>query len=473
MRVSVQPEDVLPLFGKLFSRAVVKELIDIAASGQTMYWRVLTPLVVLWGMVYQRLNPDHSCDAYVSHLHSGAADELDRADPHRQPLSQRLVSESNAGYVQGRNRLPLAVLQQAWQLAGAEAQRAGGAAGRWQGHAVRLLDGTTFRLPPEGDLVESYGQSRNQHGSAHWVQARALLACDLFSQAAVGLAEADYLTDETELVLPIAQQEQEAHSLYLGDRHFGIYRVVQAFVAHQQDVLLRLTTRQAQALLQRNGQPTTLASGQSCLVLWQPTRHDQCFTDLPTPPIAGRLLYFRVQEAGFRPFDLYLFTTLLDEERYPTEALGQLYAQRWQVEIRFRHIKTALEMETFAVHSTALFRKELAAGLLTYNLVCILITQAAIGHQLQPNGLSFKRCLRRIYDLLTKGVPAHVQQQGLVADWLLNRLAKCRLPHQPNKVRHEPRQVRAKPRIYPTLKGDRTSARHQLLAEFAEVATKS
>jgi hypothetical protein len=41
--------------------------------------------------------------------------------------------------------------------------------------------------------------------------------------------------------------------------------------------------------------------------------------NLPTPDIEGRLLYLRVEQPGFRPIDLYLFTTLSDPLQYPTQ----------------------------------------------------------------------------------------------------------------------------------------------------------
>ncbi len=74
--------------------------------------------------------------------------------------------------------------------------------------------------------------------------------------------------------------------------------------------------------------------------------------------------------------DVYLFTTLTDEQVYSIDALCHLYCQRWNVEVHFRHVKTALEMESLTCsHSDS---KELAAGLLTYNLICVLMTQAAL-----------------------------------------------------------------------------------------------
>ncbi|GMV27793.1 MAG: hypothetical protein AMXMBFR58_38240 [Phycisphaerae bacterium] len=88
------PADILPLFQHLFGRAQLQQWLRLA--GITLSWRALTPVVVLWGMIYQRLNGDHTCEAVVCYLRSGAVDELDPADHHAVPLSRRLRSESTS-----------------------------------------------------------------------------------------------------------------------------------------------------------------------------------------------------------------------------------------------------------------------------------------------------------------------------------------------------------------------------------------
>ncbi len=467
--VKVSPEELMPLFGDTLSRSTVKGIIE-NIPGVTLYWRVLTPLVILWCFILQRLNHDHSCDEIVSHLHTGAVDDIDAADPHPTPLSQRLSSESNAAYVQGRNRLPLALLQKASRRIREEMETWQGDKGLWKGLSVRLLDGTTFRLPPEGDLVATYGQSSNQYGRNHWVKVRALAAFDLMNQALVAVEEAAYTVGETALVYKVMQQDNAPQALYIGDANFGIYRVMQVTAAADKDGLYRLSFRRAKKLLKAAKLPTKLLSGSDHQITWRASRKDQVFPDLPQPPIVGRLIYVRVQEDGFRPFDVYLFTTLLEVELYPMADICALYCRRWQVEIDFRHIKTTLDMEYFVVKSAAMFRKELAAGLLTYNLICAFMLKAALAAHILPTQLSFSQCWRRVRDLLLKGVPRWVyEQEGQILTHFWRRLARCRIHHAHHKVLHEPRKVRRRPRVYPALKGSRADARQEVLKNMALV----
>jgi hypothetical protein len=465
-------EELFPVFRSCFTRATIRQLLVQSAPTTTFYWRLFTPLIVLWCLIVQRLSADHTGDALLSHLHSGAADALDPDDLHPQPLSQRLQSESTSAYTQGRERMPRALLTaasrqvvqtvQAW-LADTPTPP------RWKGHAVRLLDGTTFRLAPTPDLVTTYGQARNQHGDGYWVIVRSVASFCLFTQQCCGLAEDRPTVSESALTRAVLEADQP-DTVFVGDCNFGVYRVAQVAQALRQHVVLRRQARQARALLRANGYRGPLASGLDWPVRWACGKDTQVDPTLPCEPLDGRLIFVRLVKAGFRPIDLYLFTSLTDPQAYPVADLVALYGLRWQVEIDYRHIKTTLAMDEFTAQTPEMFRKELAAGLLTYNLICATLVQAAERAQLTPNRLSFQRALRRVRDALLTGVPAWVLHTGQVATYLLERLAQCRLAHQPLKIVHEPRKVRRRPQVFPALKGDRNTARQQVLQQLGAVA---
>lgn len=451
--------ELLPLYQELFSRPVVQGYLQAAHAH--LRWCLLTPLVILWGLVFQRLSSDHTTDAVVSYLRAGGADRLDPDPRQPEPLSRRLRSESNSAYVQGRNRLPLGVLQNALgRVRQWIATQYGPETLTWKGHAVRSLDGTTFRLPFRPALIKAYGRAANQHGMSDWVVAKSVVAFCLHTQAAIAFAEGRGTTNEVALARSVIEQDPVADSVYVADRVFGIYWFVQITDALHHPVVVRLQDRVARRLLQTVGRKR-LPSGTERRVVWDAQPRNQIEADLPMAAVAGRLLYLRVQQRGYRPFDVYLFTTLLDETRYPFSEVCALYARRWGGELDYRHIKTTLEMEEFDVKSPEMFRKELAAGLLTYNLICAWMTKAAQQASVAPTELSFSRCARRLRDFVRYGAPTWVEP-GQEEAWLLERLAQCRLAKQPNKVGHEPRKVRRRPAVYPALKGSRKVARRKL-----------
>ena len=45
---------VMDIFHELLPRSVIKEL--LSQSKGRFYWRLFTPLIMLWGLIYQRLS---------------------------------------------------------------------------------------------------------------------------------------------------------------------------------------------------------------------------------------------------------------------------------------------------------------------------------------------------------------------------------------------------------------------------------
>ncbi len=104
-------QQILPTFQEMLPAQFIRDLAKAAYSPKGFYERLFTPLIVVWCLVFQRLNEDHSCDAVVSHVGSKAVDHLD--DRHQEPPSQRMRSESTSGFCQARQALPLEVLEEA------------------------------------------------------------------------------------------------------------------------------------------------------------------------------------------------------------------------------------------------------------------------------------------------------------------------------------------------------------------------
>ena len=318
--------EIKSILRQLLPRDVIKEL--VRESGAKLYWRLLTPLVLVWCFIYQRLCRDHTCDEVVSHLLSGGADDLSKKKRNKALLSRQLQSESTSSYVQGRNRLPLSVLvgalRHVYQVILSWLQDD---AHRWKGHAVRLLDGTTVRLRPFGDLAKTYGQAKNQHGTAYWVIVRVLAAFCLKSESLVAATEGTMSISESAMVREVMAGDPEKNSIYVGDQGLGVYRTVQAAEASQHKVVLRIQKRMAKKLWKSIKSKIPLAKGTSIMidasrgtehnVTWKPEAHIKVDPDLPSEPIQGRLIYVHVEQDGFRPIDVYLFTTLLSRVEYP------------------------------------------------------------------------------------------------------------------------------------------------------------
>ena len=440
---------VLPLFQEWLALPLLRQLFE--QTGRRFYQRTLPPLLVVWGFIYQRLNPDHTCDAAWAYLSSDAV----RVRFGLAARSRGVSSESNSAYCQARKRLPWPVVQGVLAVTARAIQRSLGEAGLWHGYRVNLFDGSTLRLPASPDLTHHYGVATNQHGSSHWPILRLVAGFDLFSGVANEVAEGRYATGEHPLAVQLIRR-LGAGFLHIGDRNFGVYHLVQVITARHSEAVLRLKITQARRLAGR-----ALTTGLDLDVAWAPSAFDTCEPDLPTPPVAGRLITVCLRRNGFRPIDLYLFTTLTDRQVFTVPELVTLYGTRWQVELDLRHVKTTLHMEQLAGQSVDIVRKELVLGLTAYNLLRGLMGVAALHAQRLPLELSLAQCWRRTFEacrhLALDASPAEIEQ---MAEGLLLRLGRCVLPKRQHE-RFEPRAVWGRPRVYPTIKGSRERARRE------------
>lgn len=451
-----EPAELLPVFREMMNGELVRQW--LSSVNRRFYNRIWSPLVTLWAIIFQRLNPDHTQDAVVSAFRGGAGDALDTS--HAEPLSRRMKSENPTAYGNARGRLPLKLFDEALAYTSYVTREWMGLTGTWMGHAVGLLDGTTFLARPYKDLVKTYGRHRNQHGQTHWVVMRAVGVFCAFSGCLLAVTDGSLHASEAALAAKLLVGSLPG-MVWVGDRNFGIYRVVQAARRGRAEVLLRLTVVRARALARRELKP-----GEDVILWWCPSRHDKVNFGMSRAPVQGRLLRVRLEQKGFRPEDLYLFTTLLDAHRYPAEKLVGLYGRRWHVELNLRYVKATLDLGALMGRTVDSVRKELRGGLLAYNVIRGFMVRAARRKNLSPLELSFTRCWRRIHDTLMRwcyrGLNGRMDEE---LDRLLDRLAQCRIP-QRERFRIEPRAVRRKPMVYENLKGSRAEARRRVLKAY-------
>jgi len=89
-----------------------------------------------------------------------------------------------------------------------------------------------------------------------------------------------------------------------------------------------------------------------------------------------------------------LITTLLDPDRYPKEAVAELYGCRWQVETNLRHLKTTMRMDILRCQTVDGIYRELAVFGIVYNAVRLVMIHAAEAQGVPPDRISFIDVLR-------------------------------------------------------------------------------
>lgn len=445
---------LLALFAQLLALESVELTLD--QSRRRFYHRIWCPVVTLWYLTWQRLQTHPTLQAVVSDARRGGADALRVTE--KKPLSQRIGSRATTGFSKARQRLPLVWVK---RCLGGLARPLAALVSPPQPAALprRLWDGSTLRLRPHGDIAQSFPPHRTRRARAYWCVARVVVGFCADSGIALAAQISSLHRSEQALAVRLILASTEA-ALHLGDRNFGVWRVVRAAVQSGGQALVRLTGARARKLA--GGR--RLAAGWDELVEWTPSRHDQVDRGLAKKGVRGRLVVVRVRRPGYRPQNLFLFTTLLDAVAYPPERLGALYGERWEVEGDFRTVKATMALGQLEVKSADLAQKEFYAGLMAYNLVRGLMGVAARAAGCRPRQLSFATVRTQLVATLATlwlgWVPP--EQRRAQWEWLWAEVRSARLPRRTKRRPSEPRKQWYEPRVFGPMRQTRAQERGQL-----------
>ena len=168
-----------------------------------------------------------------------------------------------------------------------------------------------------------------------------------------------------------------------------------------------------------------------------------------------------LQVRVFRIHKKIYITTLLDAHQFRKNALRRLYQQRWHIELDLRVIKRTMAMEPLRCKSPEMVRKEIAATLIAYNMVRMLMAQVAAAHGLWPRHISFKRTMKRLRLLVLAFL---VISQTLLTVFVENLFKTMAQPLVGKRGgRQEPRALKKrKGNRYPYLNKPRRQAREDL-----------
>lgn len=451
---SHSPRQLLAFFLQLLPLPELWKLPSL--QGRGFYERLFSPIVTLWYLMFQRLQPDSTLDKVVCDAQVGGADALCPG------LSEKLRSSATTSYSDARQRVPLAFVLESLKLQARQILTLDPRA-RWRGLLVHLLDGSTIRMRPYGDIPEHFPAHGNQSKRpAYWCLMRVVVSFCAFTGAALDCAMAAVRVSEQALACQIILRQILESRLFIGDRNFGVFRIVQSAVAAGSHVLLRLTESRARKLLGRS-----LMVGQHA-VRWSPTRHDQLEPGCSKEPVEGQLLVAEIQRKGYRTHRLYLFTTLAQSADCAAQELVALYGVRWHIEMNLRYLKTQMRMVQLECKSAEMAQKEWVAGLMAYNLIRAAMLCAALhGGGIAPLALSFSSSRRHLQNWLGRW------SRGST-DWakrwkrLLDLIARARLPKRRKARPPEPRAQRHLRQSFPPLVGCRHEARQKLIARTQE-----
>ena len=400
--------------------------------------RLYPPTVVLSMFIKQALEADGSCQRAVNGWAAQRAAE---------GLSPQSVG--TGAYCKARQRLPaemvVALTRETGKLLCAQANTGW----RWQGRTVKLVDGTGISMPDTPDNQARYPQPSSQVPGVGYPQARLVGVICLSTGAVVDAA-----------IGPLEGKGHSEHGLFRGllgalcagdvvlaDALYCNYWFIAALQADGIDVLFE--QHGTRIIDFRRGRRLGVRDH---VVSWQkpPRPHWMTHEQYATCPEECRVREIKVDGR-------VLVTTMLEPRTTRKSDLSALYAQRWHVELDLRNIKTTLGMEVLRCLTPQMVEKELWVNLLAYNLIRLLMAQAAVESGLQPRELSFKHTVQ-IWTQWTWLNSARDQEWQ--RDILFKLIAQVTVGQRPGRL--EPRARKRRPKPYPWLKVSRTLARQQI-----------
>ncbi len=377
-------------------------------------------------------------------------------------------SVTASAYCQARARLALAVFRALLrQVTSAVQPLTRDDAGRWCGHRLIAVDGSSFSMADTPELQARFGQSKKAKPGCGFPVAHLMIVV----HAATGLllqAFAAPLHSHDMGLVAQAHPELEPGDVLLADRglcsfaHLALVlarRLHAIFRAHQRQIV-DFTAGRAHVLPTQKkapkGKPRSrwlyaLGVLDQVVEYFKPeTRPDWMseseYAELPES-ILVRELRYRITDPGFRTREVTLVTTLLDAEIYPASELAKAYGLRWQIEVNLKHLKTTMGLEVLSCKTYEGVLKELIVFSLVYNLVRVVMLEAARRQGVEPDRISFVDALR----WLTTARP------GDPLPALVVRLKR--------RNRIYARVIKRRPKNYPWMSETRSNYRKRILAQ--------
>lgn len=365
-------------------------------------------------------------------------------------LSGMSVSSANTGgYCIARQRLPQEMVstlaRQTGVLLGAHTPTGW----LWRGRHVKLVDGTTVSMPDTEANQVRFPQPGGQAPGVGFPLARLVGVISLSNGAVLDAAMAAYQgkgTGEHGLFRGLNGSFIEG-DVMLADGYYCSYFLIADFIRRGVDVVFE----------QHGARHTDFRTGEKLgardhLVQWpRPARPD--WMSRETYCSHPQAITVREVKVGKK----VLVTTLLSPRKTAKADLGALFLQRWHVELDLRNIKTTLGMEALSCKSPEMCEKELWVYLLAYNLIRLLMAEAALQAGVTPRQLSFKHTLQ-IWVAWSQRQFLSGAKEDTATLFML--IAQIRVGERPGRV--EPRAVKRRPKPYPLLNKPRWKARQEI-----------
>ena len=372
---------------------------------------------------------------------------------------------SGSAYCQARARPPLRVYQSLLtEVVDAALPRTREGRHLWRGrHRTFHVDGSTFSMPDTKGLRKAFGQPGGQAAGCGFPVAHLLVPFSAATGLLLDAVASPLHTGDVGTAADLHPHLDDGDVL-VGDDAFGTYAhlalLVQAglhglFPVHHARIV-DFTPRRPHCPEGKGavaGMPRSRwverPGKDDQLVEWlepegRPAWMSKERYDALPDSVTVRELRRTVERPGLGRVTLTMVTTLTDPRDYPAGDLLGLRLRRWDVEASLAHLKTTMDMDVLRCRTEEGVRKELAVFCLVYDLVRLVMLEAARRQDVPVARVSFADALRWV---------RHARPGDALPPLAVN-------PHRPNRA--EPRCRKRRPKEYDLMNKPRDRLRKSL-----------
>lgn len=325
---------------------------------------------VFWAWLAQILEGNASCHRALGLLQAWY-----------QACKLPVPGSGTSGYCQGRSRLKSDFLAAIHERILTVLKRRQRDADLWHGFQLKAIDGSSLQLSDTPANQEAYPQPSRQKPDCGFPVMGITGILNLSHGGWETIECSDYRDHDAKVAQRMAAHIDEG-DLLLADRAYCSYQLIATLRQRGAHVLMRLHQARHRVLDWRKGHRLSRIAR---LVTWQkPPKQpkqselsEQEWDDLPEE-MELRLIKMSFEDRSGRRRELIVVTTLLDNEVHDEHELSELYARRWDIELKLRDLKTTLELEMLDVRTPEMARKTVVMMMIANNLIRTVMQQAAV-----------------------------------------------------------------------------------------------
>lgn len=252
----------------------------------------------------------------------------------------------------------------------------------WNGHILLAGDGSTLNLPASEDIEAYFGVHATTNLGVKRYLARTLLIYDVLNQFVVDARLSKMEKGEKTLLLQGLSKIGENAVLTL-DRGFGHFCTIKELMSKKKIFCIRLSVSHS------NFAKRMMKDERDDFITeWEPTKKEKENSrknNLDTASIIVRVVKIKLISGETE----LLVTNLYDQQKYTTQAIGELYGLRWGVEESFKNLKPKMKIEQFGCRKAEGIYQEFYAHIFCMNMV-------ALAGNLANNYIKEKTCHRKL-----------------------------------------------------------------------------